>query len=258
METVELAYEELGGHHQVPLLILHGFFASSRNWRKIAQKLADSFRVYSLDLRNHGGSPHHSLMDYPSMAADVLHFMDEHGLDTAHWLGHSMGGKIAMWLALNYPERMDKLIVADIAPKRYAHSFTHTIQTLIDLPVREMQNRKQADDWLAAAIPEPDYRQFLLQNLISTDGVYSWRIDLPVFMQMAPNIVAFPEIKNLTPCRDETLFIAGADSKYLEKQDISVLFPNARLAIIDNAGHWLHVQQPEVFVEMVEKFLQKR
>lgn len=258
METIELAFEELGSRHPVPLIILHGFFASSRNWRKIAETLSDSFHVYSLDLRNHGDSPHHSMMDYPAMTSDVVRFMDDYGLAAAHLLGHSMGGKVAMWLALNHPNRVDKLVVADIAPKSYTHSFDKTVQALIDLPISEIQNRKQAESLLAANIPEADYRQFLLQNLIFKDGLYCWRIDLPVFKQMAPNIVAFPEKHHLAPFSGETLFIAGADSKYVVKEDITELFPGAGLAEIANAGHWLHVQQPEVFIEMVENFLQSR
>lgn len=257
METVDLAYEELGSHNTVPLLILHGFFASSRNWRRIAERLSAAFHVYALDLRNHGLSPHHPLMDYPSMTADVLRFMGTHRLTAAHIMGHSMGGKCAMWLALNHPERMNKLLVVDIAPKSYTHSFDQTIQALMGLPLAAIHNRKQAETMLANDIPEQDYRQFLLQNLILKEGRYSWRIDLGVFLQMAPNIVAFPESQNLKPHIGETLFIAGADSAYVTQEDTLRFFPNAMLKTIAKAGHWLHVQQPEVFTEVVENFLQR-
>jgi esterase len=256
MEIVDLAYEELGSQNSVPIIILHGFFASSRNWRKVAEKLAVSYRVYSLDLRNHGNSPHHPQLDYQVMVADVLSFMDAHSLESAHLLGHSMGGKCAMWLALNQPERTKKLIVVDIAPKSYKHNFDNTVQALIDLPLSEIKNRKQAETLLAERISELDYRQFLLQNLILKEGGYSWRVNLAIFKQMAPNIVAFPEINNLAGYRGETLFIAGKDSGYVLKDDISGLFPGATLKTIANAGHWVHAQQPEVFIEMVENFLQ--
>jgi len=257
METVALAYEELGIENPVPLLIFHGFFASSRNWRKIAEKLSASFHVFVLDLRNHGNSPQHEIMDYPSMTVDIIRFMDDHALTTAHMLGHSMGGKIAMWLALNYPGRVAKLVIVDIAPISYTHSFDKLIQALIDLPLAEIDNRKQAELLLANDIPELAYRQFLLQNLILTTEGYAWRINLEIFMRMATNIVAFPEINNLAAFLGETLFLAGADSIYLTKQDTLRHFPNSKLVIINKAGHWIHVQQPEVFIEVVENFFKE-
>ncbi len=255
METVDLAFEELGSPDDAPLIILHGFFASSRNWRQIADKLAASFHVYVLDMRNHGTSPHHPIMDYPSMAADLLLFMENRGLKSASLLGHSMGGKVAMWFALNHPERMDKLIVADIAPVSYKHCFNNLIQALKSLPLHEISNRKQAEQFLASAIPDLSYRQFLLQNLVLKDGAYCWRIDLDIFYRMAPNIIAFPDVEQLTPFTGKTLFLAGEDSGYVKAEDVSGLFPNASLNVIANAGHWLHVQQPGVFIEQVELFL---
>ena len=219
METVELAFEELGSPGNAPLIILHGFFASSRNWRQVAEKLAASFHVYVLDMRNHGASPHHPLMDYPAMAADLLLFMDTQGLTTASLLGHSMGGKVAMWFALNHPERMDKLIVADIAPVSYTHCFNDLIQALKALPLHEISNRKQAELLLASAIPELGYRQFLLQNLVLKDGAYCWRIDLDIFYRMAPNIIAFPGVEHITPFTGKTLFLAGEDSGYVKADD---------------------------------------
>jgi esterase len=257
MDTVALAYEELGQDNPVPLIILHGFFASSRNWRKIAERLSSAYHVYVLNMRNHGLSLHHPIMDYPAMTADVLRFMDEHQLATAHILGHSMGGKIAMWLALNHPERLDKLIVVDIAPKSYTHNFDKTIHALIDLPLATIQHRKQAEQMLAKDIPELDYRQFLLQNLVLEDGSYHWRIDLAIFLLMAPNIVAFPEIQGTSPYSGQTLFVAGANSSYLTQKDTLHLFPKALFKTIADAGHWLHAQQPEIFTEVVEKFLQR-
>jgi pimeloyl-ACP methyl ester carboxylesterase len=256
METVDLAFEELGSPGNAPLIILHGFFASSRNWRQVAEKLAANFHVYVLDLRNHGASPHHPLMDYPSMAADLLRFIETHELKAPSLLGHSMGGKVAMWFALNHPERVDKLIVADIAPVGYRHCFNHLIQALKAVPLHEISNRKQAELLLAPDIPELGYRQFLLQNLILKNGAYCWRVDLDIFYRMAPNIIAFLDAGQLTPHAGETLFLSGEDSGYVKADDVKTLFPNATLNVIANAGHWLHVQQPGVFVERVEAFLQ--
>jgi pimeloyl-ACP methyl ester carboxylesterase len=166
-----------------------------------------------------------------------------------------MGGKVAMWFALNHPERMDKLIVADIAPVSYTHCFNNLIQALKTLPLHEISNRKQAEVLLASAIPELGYRQFLLQNLILKDGAYCWRIDLDIFYQMAPNIIAFPDVEHIAPYTGKTLFLAGEGSGYVKAEDVGTLFPDAILSVIGNAGHWLHVQQPGVFIEQVEKFL---
>lgn len=255
METVELAFDELGDPDNRPLIILHGFFASSRNWRQIAQRLAVRFHVYVPDMRNHGASPHHPLMDYPSMSADLLRFMDDNGLETANLLGHSMGGKVAMWLALTNPDRVDKLIVADIAPVSYNHSFDNTVSALKELPLAEITNRKQAETLLASRIPELSYRQFLLQNLILKDGKYCWRVDLDIFQRMAPYIAAFPNADHLSTFIGKSLFIAGSDSDFVKPEDIDLLFPDAAFSTVANAGHWLHVQQPDVFTALVENFL---
>ena len=258
METVELAFEEFGSPDNTPLIILHGFFASSRNWRQVAEKLSAKFHVYVLDMRNHGASPHHPVMDYPVMAADLLRFIESRGLKTVNLLGHSMGGKIAMWFALNHPDTVEHLIVADIAPVSYKHSFDNTIDALKALPLAEISNRKQAEELLASAIPELSYRQFLLQNLLLKNGEYCWRMDLDIFYRMAPNIVVFPNTDHLKPFTGKTLVIAGADSNYVSAEDVAVLFPQASISTIANAGHWLHVQQPDVFTEMVEEFCTAR
>lgn len=255
METVELVFEELGAPDNRSLIILHGFFASSRNWRQIAQRLAVRFHVYVPDMRNHGASPHHPLMDYPSMSADLLRFMDDNGLETANLLGHSMGGKVAMWLALTNPDRVDKLIVADIAPVSYKHSFDNTVSALKELPLAEITNRKQAETLLASRIPELSYRQFLLQNLVLKDGKYCWRVDLDIFQRMAPHIAAFPNADHLATFIGKSLFIAGSDSDFVKPEDIDLLFPDAAFSTVADAGHWLHVQQPDVFTALVENFL---
>ncbi len=255
METVELAFEELGNSDAPPLIILHGFFASSRNWRQIAQRLSARFHVYMPDMRNHGASMHHSVMDYPAMAADLLRFMADNGLDAASVLGHSMGGKVAMWLALTKPDKVDKLIVADIAPVSYKHNFDNTVQALKALPLAEINNRKQAETLLASRIPELSYRQFLLQNLILKDGKYCWRLDLDIFQRMAPNIAAFPSADHLARFTGKAIFIAGGDSNFVKLEDINLLFPNAAFSTVANAGHWLHVQQPGAFTALVEDFL---
>ncbi|GAB6139548.1 alpha/beta fold hydrolase [Methylosoma difficile] len=255
MTNLALAFEELGNPSQPPLLIVHGFFASSRNWRLMAEKLAAHFHVYVLDMRNHGASPQHPQMDYPVMTADVLAFLDRHGLDCVSLIGHSMGGKIAMWFALHYPHRIDRLVVADIAPVSYQHSFDNTINALASLPLADISNRKQAEIWLAEGIPDLSYRQFLLQNLVLQEGSYRWRVNLDIFQQTAANIVAFPDTYGLLPFYGHALFIAGADSGYVNAEDLEELFPTAQLEYLADAGHWLHVQQPAAFYQRVMGFL---
>ncbi|HIF54895.1 MAG TPA: alpha/beta fold hydrolase [Methylococcaceae bacterium] len=255
MGSVKLAYEEYGDHSSEPLLLLHGFFASSRNWRLIAKKLAEFYHVYVLDLRNHGLSPHVPTMDYPAMADDLAGFMDAHGLQSASVLGHSMGGKVAMWLALMQPGRINQLIVADISPVSYQHSFDNTIQALKQLPLHDISNRKQADDFLALHIAELDYRQFLLQNLQLKEGAYSWRIDLDVFYQSADAIVAFPKPRLLSPYEDKVLFIMGEDSTYTNTSAIYKHFPEADIVILKDTAHWLHVQSPDAFCASVIEFM---
>lgn len=255
METVALAFEELGDPSQPPLLILHGFFASSRNWRQVADKLAVDGHVYVLDMRNHGSSPHNEMMDYVCMTADVVRFMDEHSLKTASLLGHSMGGKVAMCFALNHPERVNKLIVVDIAPVSYSHCFNKLIAALKALPLADINNRKQAELLLASDIPELSYRQFLLQNIVLKDDCYHWRINLDIFLKNAPAIIGFPDTQSVKPYSQACLFLAGSESSFVTEKDIKSLFPEAKLSVIDHAGHWLHVQQPQLFIEQVQEYL---
>ena len=250
-----LAYEEYGEANAPVLIILHGFFASSRNWRQVARKLAVNLHIYLLDMRNHGDSVHDAIMDYPSMAADIELFLDTQKIAKANILGHSMGGKAAMWLALSHPERINKLIVADIAPVSYRHSFADLIQALQELPLEELSNRKQADSLLTTAIPEASFRQFLLQNLVLKEGKYAWRIDLDIFARTADNIIAFPDTQGIEAYLDKALFLAGETSNYIDQDSVNKLFPNAEIKMIAGAGHWLHAQQPEAFCDAVDEFL---
>ena len=253
--ALTLAYEEYGEPSAPALLILHGFFASSRNWKQIARKLAEHYHVYVIDMRNHGNSAHSSIMDYPSMTADIELFLDTRQLMSANILGHSMGGKVAMWLALSHPERINKLIVADIAPVSYRHSFDNLIQALKQLPLEQLTNRKQADGLLAGPIPESGFRQFLLQNLILKEGKYLWRIDLDIFAKTADNIIAFPETDAMGSYPGKVLFLAGETSNYIAQESVYNLFPGAEIKTIANAGHWLHAEQPVAFCEAVNTFL---
>jgi len=255
---MKLAFEEFGERSHQPLIILHGFFASSRNWRQIAKKLSGTCHVYVLDLRNHGLSPHSSEMDYPVMADDLKCFMDEQSLEKASILGHSMGGKVAMWFALNYPQRLNKLIVADISPVTYEHSFDKTIGALKQLPLDQIANRKQADDLLASGIEELSYRQFLLQNLQLKEGAYSWRVDLDVFYKTADNIIGFPDWDKNAPFLGQSLFIMGEKSNYTNEEAIYSFSPKTDIRLLAGANHWLHVDKPVEFCQSVSDFINKQ
>lgn len=255
MQPVDLYFEVYGDPQTCPLIILHGFLASSRNWRSIAKRLAESHHVYVLDMRNHGASPHAETMDYPLMTSDIVAFMDKLELNQAHILGHSMGGKIAMWLALHYPHRVKNLLVADIAPVHYQHCFDNMIQALRQLPLDKIANRKDAELFLSDAIPDTSFRQFLLQNLLLKEGGYYWRINLDILQKTAPHIVTFPKPTTAQLFLDKALFIAGEHSKYIRPESIYALFPQAKIVEIPNTGHWLFVEAPEAFCQTVNSWL---
>ena len=241
-----------------PLVILHGLFGSSANWNGIARRLADDYRVIVPDLRNHGRSPHHPGMSYPEMAGDVLALLDTRQLDRAVILGHSMGGKLAMWLALRHPERVSRLIVADIAPVTYSHDFHTLIRAMRAMDPETLSSRDEADARLARGIPDPGIRQFVLQNLAYERGVYRWRINLSAMEAGMDDITGFPEPSPGTPYVDPALFVHGERSDYVDSESktaIRALFPAAKVVKIANTGHWLHVEQPEAFVRELRSYL---
>lgn len=255
MKAVELVFETYGKPTTCPVIILHGFLASSRNWRTVAKRLADKDHyVHVPDMRNHGLSPHDEHMDYPIMAYDVIAFMNSLGVEKAHLLGHSMGGKVAMCLALLFPERIQSLMVADIAPVNYQHSFDSIIQALKRLPLDNLNNRKEAEQFLATAIPDLAFRQFLLQNLLLKDGIYSWRINLDIIQKNVRHIVGFPNTFQQS-FNEKALFIAGQHSSYIRPEAVMQLFPQAEFVEIPNTGHWLYVQAPEEFCRVVDAWI---
>ena len=240
------------------LLILHGLFGAGRNWYSLARKLAGEFQVHVPDLRGHGESPQQGPIDYPHMAADVVALMARESLASAGLMGHSMGGKVAMMVALHHPERVEKLIVVDIAPVQYGHRFDHVIEAMRALPLERIHSRREAEEWLCQHLDNPLVCQFLLQNLVADDHTYRWRIDLDLIAAALPNIVSFPLDGRVKPYEGPTLFVAGGRSEYLKPQyhqAIRTLFPNARIQTIENAGHWVHIDEPDAFLRAVRCFL---
>lgn len=235
-----------------PVVVLHGLFGSAGNWGAIQKALAARHRVIAMDLRNHGASPRADVMDYPAMAADVAESMG----GPAAVLGHSMGGKVAMALALTRPELVTRLVVADIAPVTYPPALRGYIEAMQAIPLRVGLTRRDADAALAAAIPEPGIRAFLLQNLRLHEDPPGWRLGLAELAAAMPVIEGFPDFA--TSYAGPVLVLNGGRSRYVrfEHHDrFRALFPAARFETISEAGHWLHAEQPAAFLAAIEPFL---
>jgi esterase len=239
-----------------PLVLLHGLFGSNENLGGIARALSDRWTVYGLDLRNHGRSPHGRRMDYATLAADVRETLDAHALDRPALLGHSLGGKAAMELALSAPERVERLIVVDIAPVAYDRRHDQELEALHRLDLAAVASRGDADRALAGDVPNAAIRQFLLKNLVRGDEGFEWRIPLETIHAEYEDIAAAPAA--IGPYAGPALFVRGGDSDYVPAEaepEITKRFPNARIETIPGAAHWVHVDKPEPFLEIVGEFL---
>jgi len=240
-----------------PIIILHGLFGNSRNWHPVARALSEKQTVYCLDLRNHGQSAHSDYMDYPSMAGDVRDFIRQKKFSSVTIVAHSMGGKAAMWLALTYPEVVHKLVVVDIAPVSYQHNFSEVLSGFKAVPLQLIKSRQEADEFLSELLDDSHLRQFLLQNLKYKEGQYYWRLNLDAISQSMAVITAFPK-ELYQPFNKKVLFIAGGQSDYLMKANqhkTRELFPRASFSTIKSAGHWLHAEQPELFLALIQPYL---
>lgn len=236
-----------------PLLIAHGLFGSARNWGAVAKRLSADRQVITVDMRNHGDSPWNDAHDYPDMAADLAEVIAAHG-GRANVLGHSMGGKAAMALALTHPEAVNRLIVADIAPVAYGHSQAPMIDAMRAVDLSGVEKRSDADTQLARWIAEPPVRAFLLQSLDLR--ARRWRLNLDVLEAEMDKIIGWPAIEGRFD--GPALFLSGAESDYVRpahRDSIKALFPNARFAKIPGAGHWLHAEKPREFEAAVSAFL---
>lgn len=239
-----------------PLLIFHGLFGSSDNWQSISKEFAKQYQVFLIDLRNHGRSPHLSSHTYADMSADIESFMRLQGLDSAHFLGHSMGGKAVMQFAADNPQAVERLVVVDIAPRFYPIHHHSILQALQEVRLQELTNRDQAEQILAQHIKENDTRLFLMKNLYRpTPETFAWRMNLPV---LTAQIGSIGEALNSPwPLNVPTLFLAGEKSDYIRPQDhdlIMEMFTNASLRTVANAGHWIHAEQPQLLLKEVLDF----
>lgn len=240
------------------LILLHGLFGSAVNWSGVARSLSDREHLLVPDLRNHGKSPHHGQMNYPAMAGDLLELLDEHGFDTVRLVGHSMGGKLAMWFALENPSLVAGLSVVDIAPVNYSHRFDRILEALQGLDLARLIDRQQAHTELAAVLPEPALRHYLLQNLVKVDRKWRWRLNLPGLAVAMDDILDFPVPAGAQAYPGPALFIHGSDSDYVQAkhhQRIRQLFPLARMRQVPGAGHWVYAEQPQAFLSALGPFL---
>ena len=262
---MQLAYRKYGEGQ--PLLILHGLFGQSDNWNTLAKRFGENgFEVYTIDQRNHGLSPHSDVWNYDVMADDVKDFIDAHNLQSPILLGHSMGGKTAMFFALKYDGILDKLIVADMSPRGYEPKHDIVLDALNAVDFSTINTRKEAEAVLSEYISDFGTKQFLLKNiywedssigsLTSAANKMNWRFNLPVITENI-NEMTIPAPLNCS--KVNTLFLSGERSDYMNEAidipEIKERFPNYKLQTIANAGHWLHAEQPEAFYQAVMGFI---
>lgn len=240
-----------------PLIVLHGVFGSSDNWQSQARVFAEKYKVYLVDLRNHGNSFHSDDFDYQVMSDDIVALMKSEGLEKAHVLGHSMGGKVAMYLASQFPQLVTQLIIVDIAPKHYLPHHQQIFEGFRGVDLPSLQSRKDADKQMSTIIKDFGVRQFILKNLHrNKDGAFSWKLNLNTIEKNIENVGAgLPEGYGYS---GPVLFVGGSKSSYIQAEDISDIearFPNSQLITIQGAGHWVHAEKPVELIATVLDFL---
>lgn len=258
--AVDLAFNETGGETGggPPLVVLPGLFGSKRNWASIARVLGEQRRVITADLRNHGESPWADGHDYPALAADVARLVERAAGSRAAVLGHSMGGKAAMLLALTRPELVERLVVVDIAPVVSTGTPIEYVRALRALPLERFTRRSEVADALADVIPDRAVRNFLSLNAAVTDGGLAWTLNLAALERDFEAILGFPDVPSGQAFTGPTLFLTGGTSEYVRpahRPAIERLFPAAVVETIPQAGHWVHADAPEAFVAAVNRFL---
>lgn len=239
---------------QPPLVIVHGLFGSARNWGVIAKRLSDTRQVIAVDQRNHGDSAWTDTHGYTDMADDLAEVIGAHG-GRADVLGHSMGGKAAMVLALTRPELVTRLIVADIAPVAYHHSQIQNIEAMRSVDLSRVERRSDAAEQLKSVLPDAGLRAFFLQSLDVREKC--WTLNLDLLTTEMPKILGFPDLTGAV-FDAPTLFLSGANSDYVQRENrpqIKALFPKARFAKIPDTGHWLHAEKPREFEAAVRAWL---
>lgn len=253
--AVALNHTDLGDG--VPVIILHGLFGRLRNWQGMQKQLARNARIITADLRNHGESPWSDEMSYPAMAADIATLIQDLDIAPAVVVGHSMGGKAAMCLALSQPELVRSLMVVDIAPVDYQNDYGPYINAMRTVPLADLKRRGEAEEYLKADITNPGIRAFIMQNLGESEAGLTWQANIDAIDKGMPNIMTFPDFG--TGIYDgPTRFVIGGTSDYVKpahREKIMSLFPNASHSVIKDAGHWVHAEKPAEVIEEISTFV---
>jgi pimeloyl-ACP methyl ester carboxylesterase len=253
---MEILHSKIFGEGK-PLLILHGYFGMSDNWKSLGTKFAEAYQVHLIDQRNHGRSFHADTFNYEVLVEDLYHYIQYHSLEKCYLIGHSMGGKTAMLFAVTYPELIDKLIIVDISPRAYKPHHNEILAGLNSINFSIQNTRKLVDEQLSTFIPELGVRQFLLKNVFwVAKGQLGFRFNLTSLTINNPEVgVGLPP---RTIFKNETLFLKGEYSDYIlnkEESIIKIHFPSSKIVEIPKAGHWLHAENPTYFYKTVLDFL---
>jgi len=254
--ALDLAFDSIGDGP--PLVILHGLFGSRTNWRSIARAMSATHRVISVDLRNHGGSPWSDTMGYPEMADDVRELMAREKLQEAAVMGHSMGGKTAMSLALLHPGEVGRLIVVDIAPVDYADRMSEFAQAMRSVDLLGAAGRNDVGRRLRSLVPDPGVVPFLLQNLVTHDEHFDWRINLSGICASMDSISGFAAPLRRLRYEGPVHVIVGGRSDYVADRggaEFQPMFPRAAIEVVEQAGHWIHADQQAAFLARIRRVL---
>ncbi len=255
----KILHSKIYGENPKHLLIFHGLFGQSDNFGTLAKQFSELYTVHTIDLRNHGRSFHSDEVSFDAMSDDILNYLETHQINTCYLLGHSLGGKVVMEFAYKYPERLEKLIVADIAPKSYPPHHQSIIKGLNSVDFSQVEKRSDVEEFLKTYIPELGVRQFLLKNVYMIEkGQYAFRFNLKVLTEKYSDLIE----KGLDNGKFDkpTLFIRGGNSHYIMDEDFALIenhFPNYTVKTIPNAGHWVHAENPKMFYDFVIEFLEK-
>ena len=250
-------FSKIHGDKDQDLIIIHGLFGMSDNWNSLGKQFTKYYKVHLIDLRNHGRSPHSTDFNYKVMCEDLLEYMNDNRISNPIILGHSLGGKVAMKFAFKYPEKIEKLIVADISPRRYNTDFVQNLlQFLYKLPLEDFKKREDIDSVLSSTYEDKGMRLFLLKNLYRKENKeFSWRFNIDVLLEKVSSIQEVDFVKGI--CAVPTHFIRGGNSNYITTEDELIInkhFSYFNIATIDGTGHWLHAENPERFYNEVMGF----
>ncbi|MDF2233482.1 alpha/beta fold hydrolase [Albimonas sp. CAU 1670] len=259
MRLNAIVHEPQGAETKPPLVIAHGLFGSARNWGAVAKRLSEGRRVIAVDMRNHGDSPWSDDHSYAGMAEDLEDALETHGGGEADLLGHSMGGKAAMTLAVTRaPAALRRLVVADIAPVAYRHSHLAYVEAMLAVDLGSLSRRSEVEPLIADAVPDRSLRAFLLHSLASGPDGLRWKLNLVALRDWMGSMVGFEPLEGSWP--GETLFLRGGASDYADDAGLAAakpLFPAMEVATLPGAGHWLHAEQPAEFSAAAAAFLDR-